>query len=112
MQTLRIETCETHWARLFHSGPIDVARQVIRGECLSEGLCVTIEPTLFIYAGGEETGFVVGLNNYPRFPWSREKLEARAERLCRLLLTATCRHSAMVQFPERTVWFSLKPEGA
>ena len=64
----------THRIEIYASGPIEVAKQVCRETCLSEGLCVTIEPTHFIYTGGEETGFKIGLINYPRFPTSKELL--------------------------------------
>lgn len=94
----------THWVRLYLSGPIEVAKQTIRAECLREGLCVTIEPTTFIYTGGEESGYVVGLINYPRFPSEPAALEARAENLMHKLLEATHQHSALMMTPSATFW--------
>lgn len=106
----RIEKAETWWARIYMSGPIDVATQVLRGECRREGLCVTIEPTLFVYTGGEESGYVVGLINYPRFPSSPEQIEARAFGIARELLMATHQHSALVMSPATTRWITTRPE--
>jgi hypothetical protein len=103
----------TYWVRLYLSGPIEVAKQVVREECLREGLCVTIEPTTFIYTGGEETGYVVGLVNYPRFPAAPHELDARAEALMHLLLSSTFQHSAMMVTPTETRWVTKrcdKPE--
>jgi hypothetical protein len=105
MKTL---TAPTYWARIYLSGPIDVARQVCRAECLREGLCVTIEPTTFIYTGGEEAGYVVGLVNYPRFPASGDEISARADALAVALLVATHQHSALVATPDATVWHTLR----
>jgi hypothetical protein len=96
----------THWARIYMSGPIEVAKQAIRKDCLRAGLCVTIEPTTFIYTGGEEAGFVVGLTNYPRFPCEPDELEARARDLMAQLLDATFQHSAMLVTPTATEWIS------
>lgn len=96
----------TYWIRLYLSGPIDVAKQLIRQECMREGLCVTVEPTTFIYTGGEEAGYTIGLLNYPRFPSRPEQLEERAEELMRLLLDGTHQHSALMQTPTRSVWIS------
>lgn len=96
----------THWARIYMSGPIEVAKQVIRKDCLRQGLCVTVEPTTFIYTGGEEAGFVVGLVNYPRFPSEPADLEARARDLMGQLLDATFQHSAMLMTPTTTEWVS------
>lgn len=109
-QGMKTQSSSTYWARIFIAGPIEVAKQIIREECLREGLCVTIEPTTFIYTGGEEVGYVVGLNNYPRFPKSTEDIDLRAEDLARKLLDKTFQHSCMVQTPHITLWFSKRPE--
>lgn len=107
---MNTKDCDTYWARIYIAGPVDVARQVLREECMREGLCVTIEPTHFIYTGGEESGYVVGFNNYPRFPWTKEQLETRATAVLLLLLDKTFQHSAMLQLQDRTVWFSKRLE--
>jgi hypothetical protein len=100
----------THWARIYMSGPIDVAKQALRAECMREGLCVTIEPTTFIYTGGEEAGFVVGLINYPRFPLDPERINARARLIMHTLLEATKQHSALLMMPDVTEWMSCRAE--
>ena len=100
----------TFYARIYLSGPIDVAKQVIRAECMREGLCVTVEPTAFIYSGGEEGGYVVGLLNYPRFPTTPAALFERAQRLALALLNATYQHSALVVTPLTTTWFTQRDQ--
>ena len=105
-----VKTEATHWVRLYLSGPIEIAKQVIREDCMRQGLCVTIEPTLFIYTGGEETGYVVGLINYPRFPVSATELDERGEALMQKLLSATHQHSALMMTPLTTVWISKRPQ--
>ncbi len=92
--------------RLYLSGPIEVAKQYMRGECIRKGLCVTIEPTTFIYTGGEEDGYVVGFVNYPKFPATEEEITARARLIMDGLLEATHQHSAMMVTPEVTEWIS------
>lgn len=110
MQFVSDQTAPTFWVRIYMSGPIEAAKQALRAECLREGLCVTIDPTLFIYTGGEEAGFVVGLVNYPRFPSTPEVITRRAEQLIDALLSATHQHSAMLMTPEATRWVSLRHE--
>lgn len=99
-------TAQTIWARIYISGPLDVAKQILRRECMREGLCVAISPAEFIYTGGEETGYVVGINNYPRFPSDFESLKARAVSLAQLLRDETFQHSVMIQLPSETIWLS------
>ena len=90
------------------SGPIEVAKQALRKEILREGLCVTIEPTLFLYTGGEEHGFVVGLLNYPKYPSSPIDLLQRARHIRDLLLAETAQESALIVTPTTTEWRSAR----
>lgn len=96
----------TYTIRIYLSGPIEVAKQIIREHVLAEPLCVTIEPTTFIYTGGEEAGYVVGLLNYPRFPSDPKTLNVRAVKLANLLLDRTFQHSALVVTPQETTWIT------
>lgn len=103
---MKNEHSPTWTAKIYMSGPIVIAKQTIRAECMRRGLCVTIEPTTFIYTGGEEDGFVVGLVNYPRFPSCPSDLEERARDLMLKLLEATFQHSALLVMPDTTEWIS------
>lgn len=102
-------TAPTYQIKLYLSGPIEIAKQFLRAECMREGLCVTVEPTHFIYTGGEETGYVVGLLNYPRFPSPADALVARARNLMVGLLEATHQHSALMVTPETSEWVTRRP---
>ena len=103
---IKATTADTHVITLYLSGPIEDAKRWLRAECLREGLCVTIEPTLFIYTGGEEAGYRVGLLNYPRFPTSPEALQSLAEAIALGLLDATSQHSALMVTPTTSHWFT------
>lgn len=102
--TIKHET--TYWARIYIAGPIEVAKQIIRAECLRQGLCVTVEPTDFIYTGGEERGYVVGLIQYPRFPDTEQGIYERAVDLAKKLLEGTHQLSVLVMTPTVTTWMT------
>ena len=101
-------TLPTYQIKIYLSGPIEVAKQVIREHLLEHPLCVTISPTTFIYVGGEESGYVVGLLNYPKFPTPPNELNVRADILAELLLEKTFQRSALVVKPEMTKWITLE----
>lgn len=107
---MKQQTAPTYWVRIYLSGPIEQAKQTIRRECLRKGLCVTIEPTTFIYTGGEEQGYVVALVNYPKFPSEPVELVKRARSLMMMLLADTFQHSAMLMTPKTTEWVTLREE--
>jgi hypothetical protein len=101
----RVEA-QTFQARIYVAGPQGIAEQVCREYCYEVGLCVTVEGTRFIYTGGEETGVVVGLVNYPRFQSSGAEVSEKANALAEKLLVAMHQHSALVVGPERTIWMT------
>lgn len=106
VRRLKTKTVTTFWAEIYMAGDINQAKQACREEAIREGLCITIEPTDFIYTGGEEVGFVVGLINYPRFPKTNQQTFARAELLAKLLIERLCQHSALIMTPEKTTWLT------
>jgi len=93
---------------IFMAGPIDLAKKVCQAECDREGLCVTVEPTTYIYTGDSEEGFRIGLINYARFPATQEKLLDRARKLARLLLERCGQTSFSIVTPETSYYYSTK----
>jgi len=100
------KTEKTFWVRIYASGPIETAKTVCRQYCLGVGLCVTVEPSLFIYTGGEESGYCVGLIQYPRFPTREYVIIAKAKELATRLLDETSQHSILIMTPSKTVWMT------
>lgn len=100
------KTEQTFWVKIYSSGPIEIAKQVVRRDCQFKGLCVTVEPTTFIYTGGEEVGFVVGLINYPKFPATDEAIFERAVELAKIILEATYQDSTLIMSPDKTLWIT------
>jgi hypothetical protein len=101
-------TLPTYQIKIYLSGPIEVAKQIIREYVLDRPMCVTIEPTTYIYKGGEEVGYVVGLLNYPRFPTPPNELAVRASILAEILIQKTFQRSALIVRPETTTWVNLE----
>lgn len=103
----------TYTVRIYMSGPIEIAKQVVRKYCMDlavhegAGLCATVEPMTFIYTGGEEEGFVIG---YPRFPNSEENINQLAETLAGKLLDETHQWSALLVNPKTSTWITRRPE--
>src|SRR5688572_8578455 len=108
---MNIKTKPTFWARIYIAGPFEIIKQALREECIREGLCVTIEPTTFIYTGGEESGAVIGLINYPRFPALPHEILERANIIAHNLIERACQNSALIMTPKKTVWINRPIEG-
>jgi hypothetical protein len=95
---------------IFIAGDILDAKRILKKYCHEHGCCVTVTPTEYIYTGGAETGVIVGLINYPRFPSTPEELTTKAVDLAQLLLNGLFQKSVTVQTPAQTLWFSQREE--
>lgn len=107
---MKVTTAPSCRVDIYMAGDIGQARQVCRQYCFESGFCVHIHEADYIYTGGEEAGFKVGLINYPRFPQSEPELMARARLLTIMLLDWLHQHSASIVGPTETVWLSRRPE--
>ncbi|RYD68385.1 MAG: hypothetical protein EOP58_00770 [Sphingomonadales bacterium] len=74
--------------------------------CDDVGLCVTVSEVEYCYTGGQESGVVIGLINYPRFPSAPGAIWQRAEELAARLCDGLSQQSYTIQAPDKTVWFS------
>lgn len=102
-----IKTSPAYTVAIHISGPLDVIEQTCREYCKDVPTCVTVEPTRFIYDGGEETGACVTLRNYPRFPTFPGKLLLKARTLAHRLLENTHQKSVMLTTPGEAIFYSL-----
>jgi hypothetical protein len=99
------KSVSTYWVKIYQSGSIETAKEIIRREAFPGGLCVTIEPTNYIFLGGEESGFVIGLVNYPRFPEEPQEILDRAKSLALKILDETWQISTMIMTPTETILY-------
>jgi hypothetical protein len=96
--------CERISITIYMAGDIAQAKQIIRGFCWARGWCVTVTPTAYIYSGGEESGFIVGIENYPRFPSTLDELTGKAKELAERLAVLLFQKSYMICTPKTTFW--------
>lgn len=96
----------TYTVQICMAGDTSHAKEICRAYCYAIGLCVTVEPTTYIYTGGEEQGFRIGLINYPRFPSEPEQIWKRARDLADQLTIALAQHSYLLIAPDKTLWYS------
>jgi hypothetical protein len=107
---MKIKICPSYPISIFIAGHYDAALTACREFCDKEGLCVTVTPTDYVYTNGQESGVIVGLINYPRFPVHPLDLEITASELGRYLLAKLDQKSFSIQTPNETVWYSNRPE--
>lgn len=105
----RVETT-SYPVQIFVAGNPWEAETICLDYCNEVGLCVTVTETNYVYTGGEETGVIVGLINYGRFPSEPEAIFARAEALALRLIEGLRQQSASIQAPDKTVWISFRRE--
>lgn len=103
-------SAETFVLSIMMAGDISAAKMICRKYCMETGFCVSIEPVSYIYTGGEEEGFRVGIMNYPRFPATNARLWECATALACLLREGLYQHSYSIIGPDMTVWHTERQE--
>lgn len=107
---MKIERAPSFSVRICIAGNCDDAARICREFCFGVGYCVTVERAEYIYTGGQESGVVVGLINYPRFPATPEQITEKAEQLGMKLMEGLFQQSFSIVTPTDTIWFSRRPE--
>lgn len=108
---MKVEVQSSFSVTVYIAGDLQDARRTLRRLCLPGGLCVTLTPTEFIFAGGVESGVAVGFVQYPRFPEPPERIWERANGVAEALMEDLHQWSALIDGPTETVWLNRKPEG-
>lgn len=106
--TVKVEP--SYSVRIWIAGDINEIRAVCRSFCWDEGLCVTVTATEFIYTGGYETGAVIGLINYPRFPMTPAEILETARNLAEAIRIQCHQWSYTLEAPDVTEWHSDRAE--
>ena len=101
---------ETFEVKIYIAGDANTAKNVAQRYCTDIGLCVTVTPTEYIYSGGRESGVVIGLINYPRFPDSTDGITAKAVGLADLLLDILSQWSYTIVTTDETIYKSIRGE--
>ena len=92
-------------AEIYIAGDIPVAKQLLREYCL-QGFCVSIEPVQYIYTMGGESGMVVRVINYPRFPRPSDEIKQKAIDLGEKLINGLHAGSCSVVCSDETIFLS------
>lgn len=108
----RIKTVsvKSYQVTVFIAGELRLAKMACRRFCDEMGECVTVEPTDYIYTGGQESGVRIGFINYGRFPRSRKVIFSQARALARWLLLALEQESVSIVASDKTEWLSTREE--
>ena len=110
MNQPRTEYTNSYPVQIFIAGDYDLAKSIAREFCDQVGLCVTVTKTSYVYTGGEESGVIVGLINYPRFPKESAVIELNASLLAERLVKGLGQQSYSIQTPDETKWISYRAE--
>jgi len=105
-------TVDTITAKIFvglregYSGKVhslDELKDIVQKRADRGGVCVTVTPTDYIYKHGREEGAIIGIINYPRFPFTRKQVEELAEELAILCKDAFKQERVSIEYPDKTV---------
>ncbi len=105
-----VKIADAYKVEIFIGGDFEAAAQVCLDYCDMVGLCVTVEPTLYVYKGGTCEGVRIGLINYARFPTNRSTIWCHAETLAERLKRDLEQGSYTVQNDKQSMFVSTRDE--
>lgn len=103
--------CPSYKIKLYIAGNYDDAVRACRQYVNGVGLCVTVERADYVYTYGMESGVVIGLVNYPRFPCSKEKIYDKAKGLATHLIRELCQSSVLIDDGVGAEWITTRDVG-
>ena len=103
---IKESTTDSYWANIYIAGDYWKAKDVCRRHCSELGLCVTVTQTEYVYSFGAQSGVIVGLINYPRYPETTWVLEEIAEELGEKLFKELSQSSFTIMTPNETILFN------
>jgi len=93
---------------IYIAGDYDNAVRSTREYCDQVGYCVTVTPTTYVYTSGSESGVIIGLINYPRFPADYTEILKHATAIAEKLRVDLGQESYSIETPDSTIWYSYR----
>jgi len=103
---MKIKHTKTYEVKIFIAGEYNMLKEECQKFCDEVGLCVTVTPTNYVYTNGEETGAIIGLINYARFPKHPQEIFEISERLALKLRIAAAQTSFTIQDDKTSSFYS------
>jgi len=103
---MKVYQCETFTADIYIAGSAEKAIELLRLKCMDVGLCVSAFKCDYVYSGGLESGMMIRLINYPRFPKTNQEVHGMAVSISEWLIVELGQWSATVSSPLGTVTIS------
>lgn len=98
-------TVPTFYANIHVAGDYDTARAACREITYTFGFCFQIHKVDYIYTGGEESGLLIRVINYPRFPRDPEEITNLVTEFGKIIATKLCQKSFTVETSTDTMYF-------
>ena len=111
MKEISISESSSYWADIYVSGDTTLIRHFCQ-EYVLRGLCVSIFDARYVYTGGTETGCLVRLINYARFPSDPATITSTALDLAKLLIEKLQQGSASVITLDKSYFLSRRDNDA
>ncbi len=109
MVTHKTMSADAYKVEIFIGGDYFAALNICEVFC-ERGLCVTVEPTVYVFKGGRCEGVRVGLINYARFPSDPINIWATANELALDLMEGLGQGSFTVQDGQTTHFYTRRTE--
>ena len=99
-----------YWCWLYVAGNMNEIEIVCRKFVFPNGVCVTIEPLKYVFAGGAEEGARIGFIQYVPFVEQDKKILEKAKSIGKLISENNFQWSFSIIDPYKSYFFSRRRE--
>ena len=103
---MNTESTFSETIKIYIAGSRQNIEDCCKAFCNEIGFCVTVTETNFIYTGGSETGFEIGIINYARFPSNYDGLITNAEVLAKRLIEDSFQSSCSIVSSRESIYIT------
>jgi hypothetical protein len=102
----RQDCIKAWWAWVYVGGDLQASEMACRKLAFPSGMCVTIKPVKYIFAGSTEDGVQIGLIQYPPFPENETDMLDKAIKIGREVAETNHQWSYSIVTPTENLFFS------
>lgn len=98
-------TIQTFYANIHLAGDYSTCKSVCREIAYTFGFCFQISEVDYIYTGGQESGVLIRVINYPRFPRDPEEITKLCIEFAKKISAVMCQKSFTIETSTDTMYF-------
>lgn len=103
---MNIKNCDSYCVKIYIAGCYSIIKQACHDFVKEQPLCINLKRVEYIYTGGEESGVVIEIINYARFPKTEAEINNTALSLGNFIKDKANQKSFSIVTPTKSTYIN------